>query len=186
MKNLVATLLVVLVVCVLIGIVQYNRLVNRDEALSRAWTPMLGALQKRYDGIPRLVNEIIMYTATEDADVKALAESYKAFSAAQGMDNQVSTANDLEMKLDDTLLEAATRYPGIEGHYQFQALKRNFIQDEQEITPAAAAYNQAAEEFNQFVRRFPNDIVASIVGMKHENFYFKKLTPVEPKPGDTP
>lgn len=185
MKNYATSIILILIVVLLVGIVLYNKLVSRDETLSRAWTPLLGALQKRYDAVPKLVNEIILYNANEDDQVRSLAASYKAFSAAQGMDAQVTAANDLEHRIEQMLLEAATRYPGIEGHFEFQALKRNFQQSTEEMKPAAMAYNKAAEDFNVYVRSFPNDIVAKLAGLKHENFYFKEMTPVEPKPGDT-
>ncbi len=185
MKNYATSIILILIVALLVGIVLYNKLVSRDETLSKAWTPLQAALQKRYDAVPKLVNEIILYNASEDAQVKALSASYKSFTAAEGMDTQVAAANDLEHRIEQMLLEAATRYPGIEGHFEFQALKRNFLQSTEEMRPAAVAYNKAAEEFNVYVRSFPNDIVAKIVGLKHENFYFKEMTPVEPKPGDT-
>ena len=84
---------IIVVVVVILCITKYNGLARLDEGLQKQWTPLISVLQPRYNAIPKLVNEIILYNGREDDETKALAKAQKEFAAANDMEGQVKAAD---------------------------------------------------------------------------------------------
>lgn len=167
-------IIIIVVVVALLCILKYNTIAGYDEQVENAWSPLVSALDQRYDGVPKLVNEIILYTQHEDDATRALSQAEKKFDAASGMVAKVEAADDLEAQLSKVYIEAGQRYPGITSHYQFQALKENFEQSGKEMAQSMQGYNKAVEQYNTYARKFPNNLVALIMGFHHSYPYFKR------------
>ncbi len=175
MKGLTSWIIGILVVAVvLLCIYKYNKIVVYDEAVKETWTPLLGQLQQRYDQIPKLVNEIILYTNQEDEQTKSLAAADKKFNSAEGMIDKVKAANAVETALNNIFLQAGQRYPGIESHYQFMELNKGFQTTLQQMEAPMGAYNKMVDRYNTYVREFPGDFVALVLGFHGGYDYFKK------------
>ena len=175
-KSTVTILIIVAVIIALLCITKYNAISTLDEAVDKSWSPLVSALQQRYDGVPKLVNEVILYTSQDDSTTKALAESDKAFNSAEGREDKVKAANVVEINLSKLFIEATQRYPGITSHYQFTALQKNFQVSGKAMSSAMDGYNDAVSEYNTYVRKLPNDLVAMIIGFNYREIYFKKET----------
>jgi LemA protein len=173
-KNTVTILIIVTVMLALLCITKYNTIATLDEAIDKSWAPLESALQQRYDGVPKLVNEVILYTSTESETSKALAAADKEFDSANGRENKAKAANNVEINLTKEFIEATQRYPGIASHYQFTALQKNFEMSGKDMVGAMGAYNNAVGNYNTYVRKFPNDLVALLIGFNYKEIYFKK------------
>jgi LemA protein len=171
--GLIVTIIILLMIAG-VCIVKFNNLVKLDEQVDVTWTPLSAQLQQRYDEVPKLVNEVILYTGREDDLTRKMAESYKTFTAAQGMIDKVKAANDVETSVEQLMLQAGQHYPGIESHFQFMELSKGFTTTMQHMAAPMAAYNATVDKYNTYVREFPNNIIAELFGYKHENIYFKK------------
>lgn len=170
------TIIIILIVAIvaLMFIVKFNNLVTLREAVNSAWTPLVAQLNQRYDEIPKLVNETILYTTTEDAATHALASAQKEFTAATSMTDKAKTANIVEKTLEEYMLQAGQRYPGISGHYQFIELRQGFDKTKQQMEGPTNTYNKAIEKYNTYAKKFPNDIVALLFGFGSDKIYFMK------------
>ena len=172
----ITTLIVILIALIVatVCIVKFNAIIKIDEAVDITWTPLSAQLQQRYDEVPKLVNEVILYTGHEDDLTRTLATAYKNFNATNNMIDKVKAANVLETSIEQLMLQAEQHYPGIRSHFQFMELAKGFTTTEQHMIAPMGAYNIAVEKYNTYVREFPNDIIARIFGYKHANIYFKK------------
>ncbi len=173
-KNSKLIIIVVAVVIAILCITKYNKLAGLDEALDKTWSPLVSALQQRYDGVPKIADEVVLYTGKEDSVTKALIASDKKFDSANGRENKVETANEVEINLTKLFIESTQRYPGISSHYQYTALKKNFEVTSGEMASAMNSYNDAVSAYNTYVRKFPNNLVAVIMGFGYRETYFKK------------
>lgn len=161
------------VIAALLGIVEFNGISKADEAVSRTWTPLAGALDLRYAAVPRLVSEIDLYTGQVDATAKELGQAVKRYSAATTVLAKAEAADQIEALLDQIIVQAETRYPGIGSHFQFMALKQTLDASQAMMGPALAAYDNAVTLYNDAIRTFPSDIVAALFGFRR-GIYIKQ------------
>lgn len=174
--NKTAVWIIVIIIVMVVGlcIVKYNKIAALDEGLKKSWTPLSSALEPRYDEIPKLVNEVILYTGKEDSTTKTLADAQKKYAAANGMSARVEAAGEVEAALSNIIIQGGQRYPGIQSHYQFQNLKEGFIKTGDAMKPLINSYNAAVDTYNTYVRKIPNNVVAFLLGFEFEADYFKR------------
>lgn len=164
---------IILVLVIVIFIAKFNKLSVYDEALSNAWTPLGNVLGPRYAEVPKLINEVILYTGREDAETKDLMQKYRELTAAKDAPEQLETAGPLEEALADFFIQAGQRYPGISSHYQYMNLMQGFQQSASQMGSLVTAFNQSVDKYNSYAREFPNNIVAAFTGFGHEAKYFR-------------
>ena len=82
-------ILFIISLCVL----KYGKLVNLDKGVRGAWSPLVNVLDKRYDEIPKLAEEITFYSGKEDEEAKDLAEAQKKFARAQRVSQKIKAAD---------------------------------------------------------------------------------------------
>jgi len=150
----------------------YNGMVTKDEAVTAQWHQVETQYQRRMDLIPNLVNTVKGYadfekstlTAVIDARAKATSvtidpthmtqENMQQFQAAQG---QLSSSL-------SRLLVAVEQYPDLKADQNFLALQAELSGTENRISTERRRFNEAAQDFNTYIRRFPQNVFA---GMFH-------------------
>lgn len=164
---------IIVVLVIIIFIAKFNKLSVYDEALSNAWTPLGNVLGPRYAEVPKLINEVILYTGKEDAETKDLMQKYREYSVTKGAAEQLETAGLLEEALASFFIQAGQRYPGISSHYQYMNLMQGFQQSASQMGPMVSAFNHEVDKYNSYAREFPNNLVAAFTGFGHEASYFR-------------
>lgn len=159
-----AVIAVVVIVLLLIGIVEFNSIARKDEAVVKAWTPLASALDLRYASVPALARAIVLYTGRDDETIKGLQADQQAYMRATTVATKAAAANAIEMDLNRIKVEAGQLYIGIESHYQFTELMDNFAVSQERMGPALAAYNAAVDAYNSAIRTFPSNLVALVCG----------------------
>jgi LemA protein len=71
------------------------------------------------------------------------------------------------------LLAIAENYPELRSSENFLALQTQLEGTENRISVARQDYNEAVNEFNGFIRRFPYNITAKVFGMGTPREYFE-------------
>lgn len=178
------SILIALVAAVSLSSCTYNKLVEQEEGVSRAWADVEAQYQRRADLIPNLVNTVKGYAAHESETLEAVVnartkatqitidpanatpEQIAAFQAAQG---EVSQAL-------GRLLAITENYPDLKANEQFSELQAQLEGTENRIAEARRLYNEAVQTYNVSVRKFPNNIWAMI-------FSFDKKTPFAAEAG---
>lgn len=175
MKTSHIVLIAIAAVIVLVGgcaTSTYNNLVSQDETVAQKWADVQTQYQRRSDLIPNLVSTVKGYAAHEretlqavvDARTKATQitidsenltpEKLAEYQAAQG---EVSQAL-------GRLLAITENYPDLKASEQFSELQAQLEGTENRIAESRRLFNEATQQYNVNVRRFPNNIFAGIFG----------------------
>lgn len=164
-------------------------MVEKDEAVSGAWSQVENVYQRRTDLIPNLVETVKGYAAHEkevltgvvEARSKATsvnidpsnlnAESIKKFQAAQeGISSALSR-----------LMVVVERYPDLKANQNFLQLQAQLEGTENRITVERQKFNDTAKEYNTYIRKFPKNIIAGMFGFE-KRAYFEAESGAEKAP----
>jgi LemA protein len=169
-------------VVVLIGMGSYNKMVAKEENVKEKWSQVENVYQRRLDLIPNLVETVKGYATHEKETFQAVTE---ARSQAKGSINiSGELLNNPEMfakfqQAQNTLTGALSRmmvvlerYPDLKANENFLALQNQLEGTENRIAVERKRFNEAAREFNTYVRKFPQVILANIFGF-HQKPYFE-------------
>lgn len=156
-----------------------NTAVELEENAKTAWSNVESSYQRRNDLIGNLVNTVRgaadfeRGTLTDVIEARSRATSVNVdtdnmsqaqlqqFQAAQG---EVSSAL-------SRLLVSVERYPQLQSNQNFLNLQSQLEGTENRINVARNRYNESVNEFNVFIRKFPNNIVAGWFGFEQMTRY---------------
>ena len=179
-KSVTIIIVIALVAAVAFWLVgKYNAMVSADENVKTAWAQVENQYQRRSDLIPNLVATVKGYAAHESQVLESVVaarakatqvvvdpsktshEDLAAFQAAQG---------ELSQALG-RLLAVTENYPDLKANQNFLELQAQLEGTENRITVARNAFNESAKEYNQLIRMFPNNIVASCFGFEQKAYF---------------
>ena len=178
MKKLFAAILFV-VGAMSLSSCSYNSMVQLDENVKGKWGAVQTQYQRRADLIPNLVATVkgaadfekSTLTAVIEARAKATSvqvdptkltpESIQQFQAAQG---QLSSAL-------GRLLAVSEAYPQLRANESFMGLQAQLEGTENRITVARKDFNDAVQEFNTKVRKFPANLTAKMFGFSEKGYF---------------
>lgn len=173
-KSLKIVIAVVIVVVLLIGCgsSQYNGMVTQEETVTTSWSNVQNQYQRRADLIPNLVNTVKGYATHEKSTLEGVIqarakatqitvdptnltpEKMKEYQAAQG---EISSALGKLMMITEN-------YPQLKANENFLELQAQLEGTENRINESRRTYNEAVQEYNIKIRRFPSNIFAKIFG----------------------
>ncbi len=150
-----------------------NTLVQKNESVNQTYSQVNVVQQRRLDLIPNLVASVKGYVAEESTILTNIANA-RAGVLAAGSD-RASSIN-ANAKLDVALgpfFRLQEQYPNLKGNEQFIRLTDELAGTENRIAVERQRYNKTLEDYNVYVRQFPNSIWANIAGFHYRDEYFK-------------
>ena len=148
----------------------YNAIQQKDEAVKAGWSEVVNQYKRRADLIPNLVNTVQGYAQqerqvlTEVTNARSKvgqiqvnaddADSLKQFQQAQG---------ELGSALS-RLLVVSENYPTLKSDQNFRDLQAQLEGTENRITVARGRYIQLVQDYNTYIRSFPQVITAKMFG----------------------
>lgn len=172
------------------GVSKYNQLVSLNEQVTQAWSQVENQYQRRYDLIPNLVETVKgvanfekeTYIAVTEARSKVgqiqitpqMLEDPKAFERFQSAQDNLSSAL-------SRLLVAVENYPQLKANENFLQLQAQLEGTENRISVERKRFNEAVQNYNIAIKRFPTNIIAGMFGFR-EKQYFKAVTGAETAP----
>ena len=156
----------------------YNRIQQLDELANGAQGQIEVQLQRRADLIPNLVNTVKGYAQHENDVFTQVAKARAGvMGAVQAHDpEQMANANAQLTSALGRLIAVAEAYPQLKADQQFTRLMDELSGTENRIAVARGDYNAAAQEYNTYIRQFPQTLTAKVTGAKSRN-YFNVTTP---------
>ena len=151
----------------------YNRIQQLDEQANGAQGQIEVQLQRRADLIPNLVNTVKGY-AQHESDVFTQVAQARAgvLGAVQSHDpQQMADANAQMTTALGRLIAVAEAYPQLKADQQFTRLMDELSGTENRIAVARGDYNAAAQEYNSYIRQFPQALTAKVTGAKPRNYF---------------
>ena len=190
-KSLVTILIIVAVVLVIYLWFKsgYNAMVEKQEAVQAQWAQVENVYQRRADLIPNLVATVKGYAQHEQGTLTAVIEARaKATSVNIDPSNitpeqlaQFQEAQDQLSGALSRLLVSIERYPELKANENFMALQAQLEGTENRITVERQKFNEKAMEYNQYIRKFPRNIIASMFDFEKVG-YFKAQAGAETAP----
>jgi LemA protein len=150
-----------------------NTLVQKNEAVNQAFSQVNVVQQRRLDLIPNLVASVKGYVAEESTILTNIANARAGVLAAG---NDRASSINANTKLDVALgpfFRLQEQYPNLKGNEQFIRLTDELAGTENRIAVERQRYNKTLEDYNVYVRQFPNSIWANIAGFHYRDEYFK-------------
>ena len=150
-----------------------NTLVAKNEAVNQAFSQVNVVQQRRLDLIPNLVASVKGYVAEESTILTNIANA-RAGVLAAGSDHASSI--NANSKLDVALgpfFRLQEQYPDLKGNQQFMRLTDELAGAENRISVARRRYNTTLQDYNTYVKQFPNSIWANMAGYHYRDEYFK-------------
>ena len=148
----------------------YNAIQQKDEQVKAGWSEVLNQYQRRADLIPNLVNTVKGYAQQEERVLTEVtnarsrvgqiqvnaddADSLKQFQQAQG---------ELGSALS-RLMVVSENYPQLQSNQNFRDLQAQLEGTENRITVARGRYIQLVQDYNTYIRSFPQVITAKLFG----------------------
>lgn len=172
-------LIAVLVLLVMWMISGYNNMVVLEENVENAWAQVQSQYQRRSDLIPNIQKTaeglaiIEKQTFTEVTEARSKA-SQVTIDPAHMTEAQLAAFQEAQGELSSVLsrlLVSLERYPELNSHKEFHELIIELEGTENRIAVARNNFNKEAQVFNTFVRRFPNNIVASIFNFEKKPYF---------------
>jgi len=153
----------------------YNTIQAKDEAVKGAWSEVLNQYQRRADLVPNLVNTVKGYAAHEEAVftrvTEARAQVGRVAVTADDLSDSAKVAQFQAAQRELTgalsrLIAVSENYPQLKADALFQDLQTQLEGTENRVTVARNRYIQVVQDYNTYVRSFPQVLTAKAFGYK--------------------
>lgn len=148
----------------------YNEIQQKDEAVSAAWSQVLNVYQRRADLVPNLVNTVKGYAAHEERVFTEVTEARSRVGSINvNADDEASLKQfaDAQGELNGAigrLLLVAENYPQLKADQNFLQLQAQLEGSENRIAVERQRYIAAVQDYNTFIRSFPQNLIAKMFG----------------------
>jgi LemA protein len=191
MKSTVTIGIVLLILLAMFGAggCSYNKMVNKQEAVTSQWAQVENAYQVRSDLIPNLVNTVKGAANFEqqtlvgvvEARAKATQVKIDANNLSEDKIKEFEQAQKGVSSALSRLLVTVEAYPDLKANQNFRALMDELSGTERRISTERKRFNDVVQEYNSHIRSFPNNLFAGMFGFTAKA-YFKATEGSEKAP----
>ena len=160
----------VIVVLVLWIIMIYNGLVAMRQRVNQSFADIDVQLKQRQDLIPNLVETVKGYASHERGTLEAVIKARQMAVAAPDLQQKVAAENMLSGALRQ-LFALSEAYPDLKASANFQQLQAQLTDLENKIAAARRFFNNAVQEYNAGIQRFPAALFAASFGFAPKEFF---------------
>lgn len=152
-----------------------NTLISLNEVVQEKWSQVENVYQRRADLIPNLVNTVKGYTKHESQVLEEVTNSRAKAGALQikvpeDLKNFDSAQSHLSQALS-RLLAISENYPDLKADRSFLELQSQLEGTENRITIERMRFNQATQEYNAYLKKFPQSVVAGLRQFKVRPYF---------------
>lgn len=166
-----------------------NNLVSKEEAVNKSWADVENVYQRRLDLIPNLVNTVKgvanfeqqTLTAVIEARAKATSVQINPKNLDEGSIQKFQDAQNGVSAALGRLMVVVEKYPELKATQNFSELQAQLEGTENRITVERKRFNETAQDYNTYLRRFPNVMFAGMFGFQ-QKAYFKSTEGAEKAP----
>lgn len=157
----------------------YNGLVKADEGVGAAWAQVENVYQRRADLIPNLVATVKGYaaheaTTLEDVTAARARATQVVVDPSDLEPEDIARFNKAQGELSSALgrlLMITENYPDLKANQNFRDLQAQLEGTENRIATERMKFNEAARSYNTLIRRFPDNIIASMFDFEKKGYF---------------
>ncbi len=162
-----------------------NKLVSLEEGVKSQQAQVQNTYQRRYDLIPNLVNTVKGYakheaTVLEQVTLARSQVGQVKLNTPADVQNYEKAQAGLSSALS-RLMVVVEKYPDLKANQNFRDLQSQLEGTENRITVERMRFNESAQYYNTYLKKFPNSLVASLRNFK-ELAYFEAVTEAKTAP----
>jgi LemA protein len=180
----------------------YNRIQSLDERARQFQGQIEVQLQRRADLIGNLVETVKGYAAHEQQVFTQVANARAGLVGAvrSGDSEQMANANAQLTGALGRLFAVVEAYPNLKADQNFRMLQDELTGTENRVATSRSDYNTAVNEYNAYIRQFPQVVTAKVTGAKPRKYFTASpgtteapkvdfttpAAPAQPAPTNTP
>jgi LemA protein len=157
----------------------YNSTVKKDEGVKAAWSQVENQYQRRADLIPNLVNTVKGYADFEKSTLEAVVQARASATQVKLDPNELTPENiqrfeQAQQGLSGALgklLMITENYPNLKANENFLSLQQQLEGTENRITVERKNFNEAVQDFNSTIRRFPTNLLVGMFGFAPKGYF---------------
>jgi len=155
-----------------------NTLVSKDEAVKSSWAQVENVYQRRSDLIPNLVSTVKGYASHEKETLKAVIEA-RGQAVSGGSSHTLNPDNIKKFQQSQDALSGALsrllvvveKYPDLKANENFRDLQAQLEGTENRIAVERKRFNEVAQDYNSYIRMFPQSFVAGMKGLTARAYF---------------
>ncbi|HLP13858.1 MAG TPA: LemA family protein [Flavobacteriales bacterium] len=172
----------ILVIGFFMGCSAQRNMVAKEEAVITQWAQVENVYQRRADLIPNIVAVVKKYSEFEaktlENIVNARAKATSININPENLDEASlqkfeNAQNTLSASLG-RLLMVTENYPDLKSSTKFDALMTELEGCENRITFQRQVFNEKVQDYNTYIRRFPNNMFAGFFGFERKAVFKMK------------
>ena len=148
----------------------YNKLVRSKAEVDNRWAQVNNQLQRRGDLIGQLVESVKGAATQEQVVFGEIASARAAMAGAHTPEKGIPAAQQMDSAIG-RLLVVVENYPQLKSDATFNRLMDELAGTENRLAVERKRYNDAVQVYNTTIRRFPDTLIASMLGFKEQPFF---------------
>ena len=148
----------------------YNAIQQKDESVKASWAEVLNQYKRRADLVPNLVNTVQGFANQERQVLTEVTNARSRVGQINVNADDPASLQQFQQAQSELggalsrLLVVTENYPVLKSDANFRDLQAQLEGTENRITVARGRYIQQVQDYNTYVRSFPQVITAKIFG----------------------
>ena len=157
----------------------YNTMVEKQETVTSQWANVENNYQRRADLIPNLVATVKGYAQHEQETFTQVTQARANATQMKVDPNDLTEENIQKYQQAQGELSSAIgrllliqeNYPELKANQKFLTLQDQREGTENRISVERNKFNQVAQDYNAYIRKFPQVIYAGLFGFKKKGYF---------------
>lgn len=157
-------------------------MVEKQELIEGQWAQVENSYQRRADLIPNLVNTVKGYAEFEKSTLTEVIEARSKATSVQIDPDKLTPENIAKFEQAQAglssalsrLLVVAEQYPNLKANQNFLELQAQLEGTENRIAVERNKFNEAVRDYNTYIRKFPNNMMAGMFGFEKKAYFEAK------------
>lgn len=167
----VVALFLIIIIAVIIG--SYNSMVSKNELVETKLSDIDTQLQRRMDLIPNLVNSVKGIMDHEQEAIDKVTTAREHLVNAKELSEKADADAELTNALNSFIV-IAENYPDLKASQNYTSLMDELAGTENRIATARRDYNEAVNDYNTYIKKFPNMMFAGMFGFSEKDRFEAK------------
>jgi len=164
----VVLILIIIAVSVIFG--GRNNMVTKETEVEKSWAQVQNVYQRRLDLIPNLAESAKAYMKLEKDIFEAIASARAGIQSAENPGQLESATREVNSLIRDIKVVVEDT-PELKASDVVRDLMTQLEGTENRIAVERMRYNEAVQDYNRYIRIFPENFVAGLFGFTPKEFF---------------